>query len=145
MAFLLKVIFEDQVPVTFRGWLDEAFGELLVEDSPFAHANRNGVAGFIVANGRMVLLERAEIQHDAVLTKGDFLTDAAAEGGEIPYGQPFCRFAEDVTFGDAWQKVIARRLREVRSGEVELIDSEVVFDEARERLKSRRISQDDAM
>jgi hypothetical protein len=138
MPFSLKLTFEDDDPVTFRGWLEGSFGEKLVEDSPFAEADRNGVAGFIVVNGPMILLERADIKSNTVVTKGTFLTEAAAEGDEIPYGQPFCRFAEDVTLGEAWQKEIARRLRQIEAGEVELIDSDVVFREAHERLARLR-------
>jgi hypothetical protein len=87
----------------------------------------------------MILLERADIKSNTIVTKGTFLTEAAAEGDEIPYGQPFCRFAEDVTLGEAWQKEIARRLRQIRNGEVELIDREEAFAIVRERLRSRRI------
>lgn len=138
MPFSLRLAYEEDEPVIFKGWIDGAFGELLVEDSPFAHAERNGVVGFLVVNGMMVLSDRADIEPDTILAKGDFLTDAAADGDEIPYGRPNCSFAEDVTLGEAWQKEIARRLRQIRNGEVELIDSEEAFAMIRERLNTTK-------
>jgi hypothetical protein len=97
MPFLLKVIFEEDFPTRFRGWIDGAFGDMVKEDTPFAYVDRGEVRGFIVVGGRMLLLERANIRLDSILTKGDFLTNAAAEGDEIPYGRANCRFVEDLS------------------------------------------------
>lgn len=62
MPFSLRLAYEEDEPVIFKGWIEGAFGELLVEDSPFAHAERNGVVGFLVVNGMMVLSDRADIE-----------------------------------------------------------------------------------
>jgi|SRR6187402_3583263 hypothetical protein len=95
MPFLLKVNFEEVFPIRFRGWIDGAWGDVINEDTPFAYADRDEVPGFIVVSGRMLLLERANIRFDSILTKGDFLTNAAAEGDEIPYGRANCRFVQN--------------------------------------------------
>jgi putative addiction module component (TIGR02574 family) len=42
---------------------------------------------------------------------------------------------QDPEIEGAWDKEIRRRLEEIRSGSVELIDSDVVFSEARRALR----------
>lgn len=99
---------------------------------------KNGVFGFIVVNGRMLLPDRADIQNDSILTKGDFLTEAAMNCDEIPYGRSNCRFVGNPLESDEWKKVISRRIRKVKSGGVELIEGEVGLARVRERLKKHR-------
>lgn len=86
----------------------------------------------------MLLPDRADIQNDSILTKGDFLTEAAMNCDEIPYGRSNCRFVENPLESDEWKKVIARRIRKVKSGGVELIEGEVGLARVRERLKKLR-------
>lgn len=134
MAFHLKLYFEGDRPARFRGWVNEDYDGIRKKDTPFAYVERDGDSYFIVVNGRKQLLKRADIPIDSVLDSGCFLAEAAAEGDEIPYGKPLCRVVRDMSDTEEFRREIARRLRDIESDEVELIDHEVVMREARQQI-----------
>lgn len=140
MAFLLKIYFESDQPACFKGWVNEDYDGIREEDTPFGEVEREGDNYFIAVTGRMQILKRADISIGSILEFGTFLAEAAADGDEITYGQPSCHVVRDICDTEEFRREIARRVREVENGEVELIDGDVVFAQARERLRERRSS-----
>ncbi len=88
----------------------------------------------------MQILKRADIPIGSILEFGAYLAKAAAEGDKIPDGKPLCHVVRDSCDTEEFRQELARRIREVENGEVELIDNAVVFAEARKRLRERRSS-----
>ncbi len=140
MAFLLKLYFESDEPALFKGWVHGEYNGIREEDTPFAEVERDGDNYFIAVSGRMQILRRADIPIGSILEFGTYLAEAAAEGDEIPYGKPLCYVVRDICDTEEFREEIARRIREVENGEVDLIDGDVGFAQVRERLRERRSS-----
>lgn len=92
MPFSIKLHLGSDHPIIFEGWLDDGFHKVVEKGTPFAVGSSPGCHGFIVTNGPMFLSARAPLELGSRLTPGECIAAGAADGEDIPSGQPYCIF-----------------------------------------------------
>jgi hypothetical protein len=92
MPFSIKLHLGADQPVTFEGWLEEAFGKYVPQGTPFAKASSPNGPGSIVTNGPMVLYVKAPLELGSTVGPGEYIATGGADGEAIPYGKPYCVF-----------------------------------------------------
>jgi hypothetical protein len=92
MPFSIKLHLGAENSVTFERWLDDAFGKWVPTGTAYANASLAGQKRVIPTNGPMSLSTKAPLVLAQAVAPGDYVAAGAADGGDIPYGKPYCVF-----------------------------------------------------
>jgi hypothetical protein len=92
MPFSIKIDIGAEHPLSFEGWIEDAFGKYVPKGTAFSNASGPEGPGFIVTNGPMFLSTKAPLVLGATIAPGSYVAYGAAEGEEIPYGKPYSVF-----------------------------------------------------
>jgi len=93
MPFSIKLNLAAESPITFDGWIESSFGKYVPKGTAFAKATGASGPGVIVTNGPMFLSSGAPLVVGSRVAPDEIVAYGAANGDDIPYGKPYCRFA----------------------------------------------------
>ena len=95
MPFSIQLTFGADQPVIFEGWLDESLKKFVPKGTAFGRASAVGKTGIIVTNGPMFISSTRQLEIGATIEPGEIIAYGAANGEDIPYGKPYCKFVAD--------------------------------------------------
>jgi hypothetical protein len=92
MPFSITIKLGSNSPITFEGWIEESFGKYVGKGTAFAKGKGEIGPGVVVTNGPMFLSSHESLSVGSHVAPDEVLAYGAANGEDIPYGQPYCIF-----------------------------------------------------